>query len=296
MSSVLVVTSDRRAFSFDRALPPVLEVDPGSTVRFETSDEVLARLAAGEPLEEIGIHNINAVTGPVLVRGAQPGDALRVDVLAIEVERVWALWLGGFGPLGGRIEGVRALETHVEDGRVRIGAGLTVPLEPMIGCIGVAPAEGAGSTTRPVYRFGGNLDLRELSPGATLWLPVEVPGALLSLGDLHAAMGQGEPAFVSLEAGGAATVRLALDRGLRLPAPRLRAGAETICVGLGESYPEARQHAVDQAFELLTSAHGLEPLTAYAYTCARVALRAAGPAGSMVEGLQAVLAVVPDPA
>ena len=77
------LTKDQRAFAFSRDIPPVLEVDPGAVVTFETGDEAYRRLAAGETVEAIGLENFNAVTGPVAVRGAEPGDALRIDVLAV---------------------------------------------------------------------------------------------------------------------------------------------------------------------------------------------------------------------
>jgi amidase len=201
----------------------------------------------------------------------------------------------GLGPLGSRVQGVKAEQVSVSGGRVALGGGISVPLEPMIGCVGVAPADGVASAMRPVYPTGGNLDLRDLSVGAVVSLPVQAPGALLSIGDLHAAMGQGEPAFVALEASGTATVRVELDRDSPLKLPRLRVGDETVCVGMGNSFPEARHSAVERAFELLTETHGLAPTTAYAYLCARVSLRAAGPSGSMANALDAVLAAVPDP-
>lgn len=290
-----IVSSEKRAFAFDPAIPPVLEIEPGSTVRFETSDNTWERLAAGASLEDIGTDKLNPVTGPVSVRGAQPGDALRVEVLEVELASVWSVWMPGFGPLGSRTSQVQVMQTPIEGGRVRISNELTVPLEPMIGCIGVAPVSGRGSTLRPIYRFGGNLDLRELSPDAIIWLPVHAPGGLLSLGDLHAAMGQGEPTFVSLEAAGSATVRIDLEPERHLPSPRLRVGSDTICVGLGPTHEEAKTNAIDQAFELLTKGHGLEPFVAYAYASARVGLRLGGPSGTLVDGLQSVLAVVPDP-
>lgn len=290
-----LITTEHEVLSFDRTIAPACEVDPGATVSFQTSGEILQQLAAGAPLESIDLERANAVTGPVFVRGAEPGDALRIEVLDISIDRAWVIWMEGLGPLGSLTEGIQAFDAPIADARVRIGERLSVPLAPMIGCIGVAPAEGTASTMRPIYPTGGNMDLRELSPGAVLWLPVAVAGALLSLGDLHAAMGHGEPAFVAVEAAGTATVRIDVDKNTELTFPRARAGTETICIGMGTSYPEARASAVRQAFDLLTQTHELPSTDAYAYLCARVELRPAGPSGSMVDGLEAALAVVPDP-
>ncbi len=289
MTAPRFVAAERRAVAFDPSLPPLLEIEPGEVVTFETSDEAYRRLARGESVEAIGLERFNAVTGPVLVRGAEPGDALRVEIQEIAVERAWAVWLPGFGRLGSRVRAVQIRQVPVEGGYVRLSERLRVPLEPMVGCIGLAPAAGESSTFSPAYPWGGNLDLRELSPGAAILLPVQVPGALLSLGDLHAAMGRGEPALVAIEAAGRATVRIDLEKGWRLEYPRLRLDGATACLGMGETFQAAQRCALEEAYELLTGEYGLEPFEAYAYLCARVELRLGGPASPMV------LAVVPDP-
>lgn len=286
---------DQEIPSFDREVAPALEIEPGGIVAFRTSGEVLRKVASGIPAEQLDLEGANLVTGPVLVRGAEPGDALRIEVLDIAIHEAWAIWIEGLGPLGHLTDGIHGYETPIIDGTVRISEELAVPLAPMIGCIGVAPADAPASTVRPVYPTGGNLDLRDLSPGATLWLPVAVSGGLLSLGDIHAAMGHGEPTFVAIEAAGTATVRIDVEKGSDLRLPRLRTGRSTVCVGMGQDYPQARTSAVQQAFDLLTGTHGLSAREAYGYASGCVELRPAGPAGSMVEGLEAALAVVPDP-
>ena len=287
------MSSEYQHYAFDQGVPPAIEVSPGETVGFELKDDTWERLGAGALPDELP--GFNPVAGPIFVRGARPGDALRIEILEITIQAAWAVWMPDFGPLGDRTSRMQVMQAPIEGDRIRLGGDLTVPVEPMIGCIGLAPAEGPASTVRPVYRTGGNLDLREMSPGATVWLPVAVEGALLSLGDLHAAMGAGEPTFVSLEASGLATVRVDVESRLQLLTPRLRVGAETICIGMGETHEDAKRDALDQAFVLLTESFGLEPFLAYAYASARVGLRLGGPAGTRVEGLQAVLAVVPDP-
>ena len=183
----------------------------------------------------------------------------------------------GLGPLGSRVQGVKAEQVSVSGGRVALGDGISVPLVPMIGCVGVASADGVASAMRPVYPTGGNLDLRDLSVGAVLSLPVQAPGALLSIGDLHAAMGQGEPAFVAPrgERNGDRSGRARQGQPAHAAAPP--GGRRDGLRRHGQQLPEARHSAVEQAFELLTETHGLAPTTAYAYLCARVSLRAAGP-------------------
>ena len=288
MLAPFFLSKDQRAFSFDASIPPVLEIDPGDAVTFETGDVAYERLASGETVEAIGLESFNAVTGPVAVRGAAPGDALEIEVLDVAVTRAWSVWLPGFGGLGARTDELVTREIPIEGGRARISDTLTVPVEPMIGCIGVASGEGASSTYQPAYPWGGNMDLRELEPGATLYLPVQVPGALLAMGDLHAAMGGAEATWVSLEAAGQATLRIGLEKEMRLSTPRLHVDGSTICVGMGETLEAAQQDALDQAYELLLSL-GLERFEAYAYASARVGMRLGGPASPIV------LAVVPDP-
>ena len=175
---------------------PVARVAGGSVIRFETGDVAYERLAKGETVEQIGLETFNRVTGPVFVEGAAPGDALRVEILDVEIVRSWSVWLPGFGALGAHTQTVQAHQIPLEGGRAVISKRLSVPIEPMIGCIGLAPAEGVGSTFMPAYHWGGNMDLREMSPGTVVDLPVQVPGGLLSIGDHHAAMGRGEPTWV----------------------------------------------------------------------------------------------------
>jgi len=288
MANEYSLRKEQRAFAFDASLSPVLEIDPGETVTFETGDAAYERLSKGETVEAIGLENFNAVTGPVYVRGAEPGDALKIEILDVQVRRAWSVWLPQFGGLGHQTDSVRVMETPIEGNRVRISDRITVPVKAMIGCIGVAPAEGIGSTFMPAYPTGGNLDLREMTTGTTLYLPVQVPGALLALGDLHAAMGIAEPTSVALEAAGQATLRVGLEKGMNLRYPRLRVGNSVGCVGMGQSVQEGFQVALDQAYSLLVDEYGLESFEAYAYVSACVDMRFGWAASGVV------LALVPD--
>lgn len=279
---------EQKAFAFDPTLPPVLSIASGDTVTFETGDFAYERLAHGESVEAIGLENFNAVTGPVFVEGAEVGDALKIEILDVQVTRAWSVWLPDFGGLGKKTTELRVMQTPLRDGRAYLSENLSVPIEPMIGCIGVAPKEGTASTFLPAYFHGGNFDLREMMAGATLYLPVQVAGGLLSMGDLHAAMGTAEPTWVSLEASGSATLRVSVEKGMALSYPRLRVAGATLCMGMGESLEAAHQVALDQAYDLLVNEYQLEPFVAYAYASARVAMRFGGPACPIV------LAVVPD--
>jgi amidase len=288
MSRHYTLQKEQRAFSFDPTTPPVLQIESGDTVTFETGDVAYERLSNGESVDVIGLENFNAVTGPVYVNGAEPGDALKIDLQDIQVRRAWSVWLPAFGGLGAHTSDTRVRQIPLDNGRAHISDSLSVPVCPMIGCIGVAPREGNGSTFMPAYPFGGNMDLREMEAGATLYLPVQVPGALLALGDLHAAMGTAEPTWVSLEAAGQATLQISVEKGLKLNFPRLRVGSSTYCLGMADTLAQAHQIALDEAYHLLVGDWNLDPFDAYAYVSACVDMRLGGPATSIV------MAVVPD--
>ena len=278
----LVLAPDRHTLDFRRDHAPAARVASGAVVRFETGDVAYERLSKGESVEQIGLETFNRVTGPVFVEGAAPGDAIRVEILGIEIVRSWSVWLPGFGGLGAHTTSVVARQIPLEGGRAVISKRTSVPVEPMIGCIGLAPADGVGSTFMPAYHWGGNMDLREMSPGTTVDLPVQVDGGLLSIGDHHAAMGQGEPTWVSLESAGRSTVRVSLVKGAGLSHPVLRRDGRILFVGMGADLAAAHQHAVDRAWAYLTKERGLEPFEAYAYASARLEMRFGGPASAMV--------------
>ncbi len=286
--SSYTLQKEQKAFAFDASIPHILEIESGDTVTFETGDIAYERLSKGEPVEAIGLENFNAVTGPVKVKGAEAGDALKIEVVDVQVTRAWSVWLPDFGGLGKHTKKAEVKPILLKGGRAYISNRLSVEIKPMIGCIGVAPAEGKGSTFMPAYPYGGNMDLRQMSPGATLYLPVQVDGGLLSMGDLHAAMGTAEPTWVSLEAAGSATLKISLEKNMKLKFPRLRVGTSTFCVGMGDTLEKAHQVALDEAYNLLINERGLEPFDAYAFASAVVDMRLGGPATAIV------LAVVPD--
>jgi amidase len=281
------ITSEHHAFEFRPDIAPVLRVRPGEVVRFETSPEPAMRLfqAGDHWLDGLDTRRLNAVTGPVFVEGVEPGDSVVVEVLEIEtLDWGWCAFIPGFGMLGDNLAAPHLRRIPLRDGRAWLSEALAVPLRPMIGCFGLAPASGASSTLSPPFPWGGNYDLLQVGSGSTVWLPAQVPGGLFSLGDLHAAMGDGEGTSVSVECAGAATVRLGVDKRLRLQMPRIAAGGRLYTVGLAErgNYPAARRHAADQLFNYLTEERRLTPEDAYVLFSAAVDLTFGGPAGAVV--------------
>jgi len=288
MSREYFIEKEHHAFALDASIPPVLSVQAPCTITFETGDVSYIRLYNGETMEEIGSETFNMVTGPVFVEGTEAGDVLRLEILDITVNTAWAIWFPGAGVLGDKITDLQIKKIPIEGDWALINDNLKVPVEPMIGCVGVAPVEDRSSTMEPAYPWGGNMDLRELTKGAVLYLPVQVPGALLSMGDLHAAQGAGEATDVALESAGEVTVKLSIEKDMNLKYPRVRTAGKTICVGISDSLEEAAQIAYDQAYDLLVGEFGLTPFDAYAYSCARVGIHFGGPASAIV------LAEVPD--
>lgn len=284
-----VIPASHTTFAFRPDAAPVLRVRPGATVRFETSPAPIERLfAAGDRwLDALELHAINAVTGPVFVEGVQPGDAVSVEILAIEpLDWAWSAAIPGFGLLDGLMPEPFLKRLPIRDSEVIVSDHLRLPLRPMIGCLGLAPAHGETSTLSPAMPWAGNYDLTQIAPGATILFPAQVPGGLFSLGDLHAAMGEHEAAFVAIECAGAASVRLDVRPGMKLETPRIETADRVTVLGLSPCGDDgaARLQAARLLFDLLTGEWRLTPTEAYILISAQGDLSLGGPAGTIVLG------------
>ncbi|SDQ62266.1 acetamidase/formamidase family protein [Quadrisphaera sp. DSM 44207] len=271
--------------SFSAAHPPVLRVvaGAGDRITVETDDEAYAQMEATRDLAAVTA-TLNPVTGPVFVEGAEPGDALAVTVHDITPgEQGWSVYLPGVGALARPMgEEMFVRRIPLRDGRAHLAQGLAVPVRPMIGCIGVAPASSEASTVMPSYPTGGNTDLTDVAPGATAYLPVQVEGALLSIGDLHAVMSRGESSFVAIEVAGTATVSVDVVKGLHLRAPRVDTGREVVCVGLGDPVQASITAAYEDLFAHLVDERGWDRGDAYVAMSAEAHTELGGPTGSRV--------------
>jgi amidase len=284
-----IVPTNQATFSFRPDAEPVLRVRPGDVVRFETSPEPVERLfAAGRRWTEvIRVRAINAVTGPVFIEGVMPGDAVSVEVLAIEPrDWAWNAAIPGFGLLDGLLPEPMLERLPIRDGEVVVSERVRLPVRPMIGCLGLAPADGETSTLSPAMPWAGNYDLTQIAPGATVLFPAQVSGGLFSLGDLHAAMGEHEATFVAIECAGSATVRLDVRPGMVLETPRIETADRIFVIGLSAcgDYGAARLQAARLLYELLTREAELSPREAYAVLSALGDLTLGGPAGTIVLG------------
>jgi amidase len=239
-------------------------VRPGDVVRLDTHDArsgaLLDRLPGTPfplPLPTPGAGN--PVTGPVYVEGARPGDALVVDVLSIECGPVG--WCGGHAHVGavpaGRVPEAVGRTCRVTPEGIEFGPGIVLPLRPMIGCIGTAPLAPLG--THAAGRHGGNLDHTVVGVGTTVMLPVSVDGALLSIGDVHAAQGDGELSGVALEVPASVTVRVRPAPGAAPAWPWVLTADVVAVMTTAETFERATELAVDEAMTLLEQSLGLTP-------------------------------------
>jgi acetamidase/formamidase len=255
-------------------LPPRLTIAPGDTVHFECQDASGGQVHPGmiiDGLLAIDRNRIHALTGPVAIHGAQPGDVLQVDVLEVRHKGWgWSSVLSGFGFLKQRFTGPFLFHWDLEPAITRSLAPAIVPLRPFCGVMGVAPAERGEFRTRPPGIFGGNMDVRDLATGATLYLPVQQPGALFSCGDAHAAQGNGEVCVNGIECPADVSLRFRLHKHQPLVGPLVESSPAHDPTGpawlIVESSPDALTAALtatDRMVDLLTSRWGFDPIHAY---------------------------------
>jgi acetamidase/formamidase len=259
---------------WNRNLEARLEIASGDTVHMECVDASGAQVYLGMTAEEfLGIDRgkIHALTGPIRIHDAEPGDILEVEILDVR-HRGWG-WtsiISGLGFLKDRFKEPFLFHWDLEADVTRSLVPAVVPLRPFCGVMGVAPAEEGEFRTRPPGRFGGNMDVRELTAGAKLYLPVLNSGALFSAGDAHAAQGDGEVCINGIECPADATLRFHLHKGRSIPGP-LIASAKKQSGGSGEwlvveSAPDAltaARDATSRMVDLLVSHWGFSPEHAY---------------------------------
>jgi acetamidase/formamidase len=276
-----------RHLGWDRGLAPAAELAPGEEIELHLADCFDGQLdatATAVDVSRLDLARANPLTGPVRVQGARPGDALAVRLLDVEVGAVgWTTVLPGFGLLADEFPDPHVVVSEVGPDGVRFGDLATLPLTPFLGTLGVAPAAPGPHPVIPPRRVGGNLDCRDVGPGATLLLPVEVEGALLSAGDGHAAQGDGEVCGTAVEV--AATVRLLVEvrhgaapsaPQLELP-PRVAAGGgpRHVTTGVGPDLRAGARDAVRAMIDWLVRTRAMGAADAYALCSVAAHLRVA---------------------
>jgi acetamidase/formamidase len=274
---------------WDNALAPALEVEPGEVVALharDASDEQLTRSSVAADVPALDFDRVNPVSGPIYVKGARPGDTLAVELLEFHPrDWAWTAIIPGFGLLAEEFPDpwLRISSVDTQAGVVRFGDRVTLPLRPFSGNLGVAPAEPGPHSVIPPRRWGGNLDIKHLGAGATLLLPIGVEGALFSLGDTHAAQGDGEVCGTAVETAMDVLVRLSIRRDITVRAPQFTLppaaaasqspGGFHVCTGVGPDLLEAARDAIRAMIEHLGERHDFERTEAYALASVAVDLR-----------------------
>ncbi|MCR4283414.1 MAG: acetamidase/formamidase family protein [Bauldia sp.] len=267
-------------FGWDHSIPPVLTVAPGTTVEFECPDASGGQLSATSTVADVpklDFARVNPVTGPVFIDGAKPGDALKVTIREFKPSGFgWTANIPGFGLLADQFT-EPALHIWSYDKAGRTPAAFSpkgrVPLKPFAGTIGLAPAEPGLHSVIPPRRVGGNLDIRDLSAGTVLYLPIEVDGALFSVGDTHAAQGDGEICGTAIESPMGAVLTFELEKNAGLKTPRFTTAGPVsthfdvkgyeATTGIGPDLMESARAAVMNMIDLLARRHRLNPVDAY---------------------------------
>lgn len=224
-------------YEISRHNPPAITIQPGETISVETEDAFSGQIRKeGDRRDTEKMPYGNPQSGPIYIQGAERGDTLAVHILNIEARLGQAAtrtassgwlseYLGMDVPHGTRICPVR-------EGMIWWSKDVAIPYAPMIGTIGTAPEMGV-PTTGPAGPHGGNMDIKEVTEGNTLYLPVYVPGALLHLGDVHAAQGDGELCGTALEMPATVTIKVDLLKGKTIQRPRIRSPQELMTVATG---------------------------------------------------------------
>lgn len=273
-------------FGWSRDFEPAASVASGDELVLEPPDSSGGQLHPGATAADVAVLDfgrVNPVCGPVLVEGARPGDTLQVEILEMSAPTWgWTAQIPGFGLLSDQFPEPWVHVWRVpHEGPMEFLPGIEIPVAPFCGVIGVAPAEPGVHSVVPPRRAGGNLDVRHLGHGATLYLPIEVEGALLGLGDTHAAQGDGEVCGTAVEAPMAVTLRVTVRRDLRLQAPEYEVPRTPTrpesgfyaTTGVGPDLFAASRDAVARMIEHLARRHGLDAQHAYALCSVAVDLQ-----------------------
>ncbi|HLJ68517.1 MAG TPA: acetamidase/formamidase family protein [Chloroflexota bacterium] len=286
---------------FDRDIPPVLTIDPGDSVVYRTLDAGwggpgekfggIPREIEADPEHEQG----HALSGPIAVRGARPGDALAIEIVDLRPTR-WGWTWAGPRPYNPRYnldlteEAGLGWDIGSDGWATERHTGLRLALRPFMGVMGNAPAEPGRHSTTPPRRVGGNMDCRELVAGSTVLLPVEVEGAIFSVGDGHAAQGDGEVGQTALECGmERVELRFSLREQLPLDGPEAVTPAGYVTLGFGRSLDDAAVIALRAMLRHVGSAFDLLSAEAMALCSLAVDLRVTQVVNGGTVGAHAVL-------
>jgi len=250
---VHTLTADRHVKEFSPFNAPAYVVKTGEYIHVETlcaSSGAVRQSATARTNDDLyaktGWVRGMPMTGPISVEGAEPGDALAIYIDEIHMDdRGWTVAQPDRGAVGEFIREAEVRVLPIRNGYVEFGFGVFLPVAPMIGAIGTAPLGQAFGSGIP-EAHGGNMDCTLIKPKSTLYLPVNVPGALFGLGDLHAAMGDGEVGMAGLEVSGGVTLKFGLVKSATLPLPLVDSGTTVSVIVSAPDLDEAARRAVQE--------------------------------------------------
>jgi len=270
-----IVKKESYHYLWSKKHPPVVEINPGDTVTFQvnevTSSQITKKSTAAD-INKLDTSKFYPLAGPVYVNGAKPGDTLTIEVLRVRTaDWGWSAIIPGLGALE------EFTDPYLWTWRVGTGKwigfknGLRVRRSPFCGVMGVAPANEGFTEPMPPGNHGGNLDIRHLGAGSSLLLPVWVHGGLFSVGDIHAAQGDGEVCVTAIECSGDVTLRFNLFKDSRLEAPQYfttseeRSDRSYVTTGIAPDLMEACRLAIRRMIDALMSCAGVSKEEAYVF-------------------------------
>ncbi len=264
------IGTDQTHNKFSRAVPPALTVPSGAVVDVHTSEASGGQLTADATLEDVAnvdFEPIHPLTGPIAVEGAEPGDVLKVTLHKIELgDYGWVAVSPGFGWLADDFPDAYVKTFRFEPGatEARFSDGITIPLEPFPGVLGVAPDTDEMLSTIPPRANGGNMDNKYMTEGTVVYLPVLIPGANFSIGDTHAVQGDGEVCGTAIEAPMHIVLQLeVLKGGRRLPEPQYETDDYYAVTAFAETIDEAAKKATRYMIDYLVEERGMDRTEAY---------------------------------
>ncbi|MCA1021207.1 acetamidase/formamidase family protein [Halobacillus litoralis] len=248
----MTLSKEHFVYEMDKDHPPALHVSSGTTIQVHTYDCFQGQIQSEDTeINAVDWNRINPATGPVYIEEAEPGDTLKVTIEDIQLGDKGVMVTGpDLGVMGHRMETFQAKIIPIQGGKAVFNKDLSLPLNPMIGVIGVAPEGDAVSCGTP-GAHGGNMDTKEVTTGASLFFPVFQKGALLSLGDLHAAMGDGEISVSGVEIPAEVSIHVEVIKNRTLPFPFLKNEDGLSILASKETLDEAVEAAVEHMIDFL---------------------------------------------
>jgi acetamidase/formamidase len=278
------VHRDQWHLAWDNSIPPIATISSGETVSFDLLDAGGGQIVPQSTVETIrtlDFSRVDQVNGPIYVEGATAGDTLEIEFLDLQpADWGWTAIIPGFGLLANEFPEAALKIWHLEgdedsraNGWGEFAPGIRIPLAPFCGEIGLTPGLSGPHSTIPPYRHGGNMDTKHITKGAKLYLPVEVNGALFSLGDGHASQGDGEVCGTAIETPMRAAVRLTVRKDHPVSEPqfvtsgplsqRINTAGYYATDGIGPDLMEAARNAIRHMINHLQKARGLSREDAY---------------------------------